>query len=196
MQFSLVSKSKIRRKSIKYREHLSLSNKELMDNKIVNNLTAIKEYVDAETIYVYVSKYNEIDTIKLIENLLKSGKNVAVPKCISKTEMKFYYIDSLSQLKLGNFGVLEPIENLVVAECAEKAFMIVPCLAADIFGYRVGYGKGFYDRYLSENHISTAILCYHDYLYFKILHDKYDFKCDYIVTESKTFKRKGINYGK
>ncbi len=195
MQFALVSKYKIRQKALQYRATLERSEKELLDNEIINNLTALKEYIDAKTVYVYVSKENEIDTIKLIEKSLKNGKKVAVPKCISKTEMKFYYIDSLSQLKIGKFGVLEPIEYLVVSECTENAFMVVPSLAADIFGYRVGYGKGFYDRYLSNNPMPTAILCYRKYLYFKLLHDKYDFKCDYIVTDRKTFKRKGIKHG-
>lgn len=195
MQFSLVSKSVIRQKSLQFRATLERDKKEILDREIINNLTALKEYVDAKTVYVYVSKENEIDTINLIENMLKSGKKVAVPKCISKTKMKFYYIDSLSQLDVGNFGVLEPSEKLLVAECMENAFMVVPCLAADRLGYRVGYGKGFYDRYLSNNPMPAATLCYHKFLYFKLLHDKYDYKCDYIVTEKKTFKRKGIKHG-
>lgn len=195
MQFSLVGKKKARQKALKYRKSLNNSDKMLLNSRIANNLVTIKEYIEAKTIYIYVSKENEIDTLGLIEDALKSGKKVAVPKCISKTKMQFYYIDSLSQLEVGHFGVLEPCENLLVAEGTDTSFMVVPSLAVDMFGYRAGYGKGFYDRYLHNNPMPTAVLCYHKQLYFKILHNRFDYKCNYIITEKETIKRKGINNG-
>ena len=188
MQFSIITKTSARKKALQYRTNLDDSDKKRVDRNIIDSLKSLREYKNAKTIYIYVSKANEIDTFELIENALNNGKKVAVPKCIDKTEMAFYYIDSLSQLEVGNFGVLEPSDNLIVANDTENAFMIVPCMAADIFGYRVGYGKGFYDRYLQKNQMPTAALCYKNQLYFKILHGRFDYKCNYIITEDKIFK--------
>lgn len=192
MQFSLVNKKIIRGKALQFRSKLDSTHKKLNDTKISENLLNLKEYTDAKIIYFYVSKENEIDTLKLIEKALVDGKKVAVPKCINESEMVFYFIESSAQLERGNFGVMEPKDNLPSCNLQEDAFMVVPCLAADIFGYRVGYGKGFYDRYLHKNSIPTAVLCYKKQLCFKLIHDKYDYRCNYVITENKTFKGKGI----
>lgn len=140
-----LDKIKIRKNKIQAR--LDLSDKEYQDksNLIINKLKKEVVFQKAKTIGIYVSMNNEVDTIKLINELL-STKTICVPKTINKT-MEFHKIDSFNELSKGNYGILEPIGNNLISK-KDIDVLIVPLVAYDEDNHRIGYGGGYYDRYL------------------------------------------------
>ena len=116
-------------------------------------------YRNARTIYGYLPYNQEVRTVPMLERALKEGKRVAVPKCYGD-EMKFIYLDDLTQVEKGYAGIPEPIADGPVAD-DETALVLMPGLAFDPQGHRIGYGGGFYDKFLAKepNH-PTLALCY------------------------------------
>ena len=116
-------------------------------------------YQQAETIYGYLPYNQEVRTIPMLEQALRDGKKVAVPKVIGD-EMVFIYMEDLSQVEKGYAGIPEPVTDGPVAR-DETALVLMPGLAFDREGHRIGYGGGFYDKFLQRepNH-PTLALCY------------------------------------
>lgn len=106
--------------------------------------------IEAKTIGITISSKPEVDTIHLIEALWQLGKNVAVPKCNPKMrEMSFYVIESFAQLETVYMHLREPIPEVTeFVDANEMDVIVVPGVVFDTHGYRVGYGGGYYDRYL------------------------------------------------
>ena len=116
-------------------------------------------YKEAKTIYGYLPYNQEVRTIPMLEQALREGKRVAVPK-VYGDEMKFIYLDDLSKVEKGYSGIPEPVEDGPVADDA-TALVLMPGLAFDPQGHRIGYGGGFYDKFLSaEPGHPTLALCY------------------------------------
>ena len=161
--------------------------KALNDKKILNTILNLDEIKKADIILTYVSTASEIDTQELIEFFLKNKKVVAAAKCEDEFgNMSFYKISSLLELKKSVFGIFEPEfneKNKVLK--FENSVCIVPALSFDIKRQRIGYGKGYYDRFL-ENYTGVKIgLCYDEMIEEKIPCDKYDIAVDMVVTQSK-----------
>ena len=116
-------------------------------------------YKEAKTIYGYLPYNQEVRTIPMLEQALREGKRVAVPK-VYGDEMKFIYLDDLTKVEKGYSGIPEPILDEPVADDA-TALVLMPGLAFDPQGHRIGYGGGFYDKFLaSEPDHPTLALCY------------------------------------
>lgn len=116
-------------------------------------------YRNARTIYGYLPYNQEVRTVPMLEQALKDGKRVAVPKCYGD-EMKFLYLEDLTQVAPGYANIPEPIADEPVAE-DHTALVLMPGLAFDPQGHRIGYGGGFYDKFLSaEPEHPTLALCY------------------------------------
>lgn len=116
-------------------------------------------YQAAKTIYGYLPYNQEVRTIPMLRQALADGKRVAVPK-VYGDQMKFIYLDDLSQVAKGYAGIPEPIADEPVAQ-DETALVLMPGLAFDPQGHRIGYGGGFYDKFLSaEPNHPTLALCY------------------------------------
>ncbi len=155
------------------------------DKKICNKLLNLWAVRETDTFLCYVSTAIEVDTKEFIRVLLDSGKKVAVPRCEGgPSEMNFYYINSLDELSAGSFGVLEPNSDgeKILTE-TENTICIVPAFMFDKSGYRLGYGKGYYDRYLSRYKGTTIGICYSENIKEELFHGKYDRTVDMIVTE-------------
>ncbi len=116
-------------------------------------------YQNAATIYGYLPYNQEVRTVPMLEQALRDGKRVAVPKIYGDT-MQFIYLEDLSQVEKNEMGIPEPILDMPVAE-DKTALVLMPGLAFTKQGDRMGYGGGFYDRFLAEepNH-PTIALCY------------------------------------
>ena len=151
-------KSELRKKIRRQREEMPPKQKALLDKLVLKNILKLRQYKANDTILTYVSTKIEVDTFGLIRQALKDGKRVAVPRCIDNSrEMDFYYITSLNQLEPRTFGVLEPIkEQCEILKDYSKGLCIIPGLVFDFDGYRLGYGKGYYDRFLSRFGGDTA----------------------------------------
>ena len=167
-----------------YRRGLNSTEKEAMDREIAARVRRLYQYRCAEVIMIYVSTAIEVDTIRIIENAFYDGKKVAVPRCIPETrKMEFHFIQSINQLHPGNFGVLEPPENFKTVTDFSKTLMLVPGFIFDVYGYRLGYGKGYYDRYLSRYNGAAAGLCYSGELKRHMFHGRFDRTVDTVVTD-------------
>jgi len=120
---------------------------------------ASEAYKSAKTIYGYLPYNQEVRTVPMLQRALLDGKRVAVPKVYGE-EMKFIYLDDFSQIEKGYAGIPEPVADGPFAD-DPTALVLMPGLAFDPQGHRVGYGGGFYDRFLAaEPNHPTLALCY------------------------------------
>ena len=180
-------KKKLRAQARTMRRSMSPEGKQTLDRKIKNRLLNMWALRQVDTVLCYVSTDIEVDTRELINALLQMGKRVAVPRCEDgKAEMNFYYIDSLDSLSAVSFGVDEPDpQKCVMVGKTEGTVCIVPAFMFDKSGYRLGYGKGYYDRYLSGYKGSTIGICYGDNIVDELYHGKYDRTVQLVVTEKE-----------
>lgn len=164
-----------------------IENKSKLDVCIVNTLFKSEFYKSSDLILCYVSFNDEIDTDAIITNSLKCNKKVAVPYCVDTDgNMEFYLINSLNDLKVGTFGIREPdINRCKIVRSFENALIIVPALSFDEKGYRLGYGKGYYDRFLDKYTLKSLGLCYNKLISKQLPIDKYDLPVDFVITESR-----------
>ena len=166
--------------------------KEKMDFAVCRKLCTLREYEKEDTIFTYVSKEIEVDTLSFIQAAWKDKKHVVVPRCVPDThKMEFYEITSMNDLEKGTFGVLEPIQKKCrLVTDYSHGFCVVPGLCFDTTGFRLGYGKGYYDRFLSEFHGFTVGICYSSCVRWNLPHGYYDRPVEILVTEK--FIRKTV----
>lgn len=180
-------KNELRAKSRADRAALQPAERARLCAMISENLFALAQYKTAKRLLCYVSTDIEVDTSFIIERAWRDGKAVAVPKCIAGTRnMDFYLIHSRLDLERGAFGVWEP----VAARCEKltdfnTGLCLVPALMYDAQGYRLGYGKGYYDRFLSGFSGITAGIAYEFALTELLPHGKYDKSTELIITEKR-----------
>lgn len=155
------------------------------DQQIFKKLILLKEYQDAEVFFCYVGTKEEIDTTPVLEDILRSGKRLGVPKCISYGVMEVYEITSLDELQPGAYGILEPIEGCRLIKPEEIDFACIPCLTCSKDGKRLGYGGGFYDRYLPKLSCKKAVLCRSALREEEIPMDEYDVRIDIVIMDEK-----------
>lgn len=180
---SNADKNSLRKELITQRK--AIANKYELDKKIIDNFIKSNEYINAEQILCYVSLDDEISTDYLINKAIIDGKKVAVPLCLDNMgTMEFFYIKSLNDLHIGSFNVREPNndDNKRVINF-ENALIVVPALAFDNYGYRIGYGKGYYDRYLQIHSLNSVGLCYNSFVLNEIPTNQYDVSIDCVITE-------------
>ena len=157
--------------------------------QIFEKLITVPEFKRADRIYTYVSMDNEIDTIMLIDYSLSIEKRVFVPR-VSGKDMEFYEISDISELSPGYMGIYEPDINGKEPDYSRTGFMCMPGLAFDKNFNRIGYGGGFYDRYLSvENKLYKAALAYEAQLLESIPAQDGDVRPDMIVTEESIYRK-------
>ena len=144
--------------------------------QIINN-TFVK---GSKLILIYFSNQDEVDTNGLIIFFLSLHKLVAFPKVIGK-EIVFYYINSINDVKTGKFGIKEPITGSKVLDYSDSV-CIVPGICFDKNNYRIGYGGGYYDRFLKDYNGYTIGITYNECLVDKIDIDSYDVKLDKVIS--------------
>ena len=165
----------------KYKEKRdNIKNKVTKDNLIYQKVINNKDILSSKTLLIYISINSEVDTIKIINYFLNT-KNIAVPKVIDNN-MYFCYVTNLNDLTPGKYNIPEPTNENIVTDF-DNAICIVPGICYDKKNYRVGYGKGYYDRFLSKNKIKTIGLCYKECMIEKIDNDQYDYKIDEVITD-------------
>lgn len=185
-------KHELRRVCRQARREMFENQKAELDKILAEKLLSLIEYKNCKTLFAYVSTEFEIDTFFIIRSALKDGKLVAVPKCIDNSgNMDFYYIDSLNCLKIGAYSILEPDEAICkrVSDLS-CGLCLVPGLCFDSEGFRLGYGKGYYDRFLERFSGISVGLCYSSFINPQVPVDVYDKSVDILITD------KNINYTK
>ena len=182
-----LEKQRLREERLAAREALSEQERFVLDDRITQKLLAISEYAEATTVLTYVSVSSEVSTRMFIECALRDGKTVAVPRCLPGHCLEFVAITSLDQLIAAPFGLLEPPKELraLTEEQMDASICIVPALLVDTKGYRLGYGAGFYDRFLSMYPGKKICLAYQQNLSRETLpHTAFDVVVDVVITES------------
>ena len=176
-------KSSLRKKYKAIRESL-LENAPEYSLEICKKCAALPEFRKADTVLLYFAKGSEADLSSLFEIALKTGKRVAYPRCLDRERMEFFEIFSLSDLEKGYYGIMEP-KSGCPACTFENAVCFVPALSFDLDGYRLGYGGGYYDRFLSDFFGTTVGIAFEKCISEKLPREEFDKKTDYIITERR-----------
>ncbi len=158
-----------------------------MSLKILERVQELPVYQEAEVLYAYMDCRHEVETRDLIGTAWKAGKRVAVPK-VTGQEMQFYYITSFEEdLDAGSFGIQEPKETNPASE--ERALLLMPGVAFDEACRRVGYGGGFYDRFLEAHpQLATLALAFEFQVKEAVPYETFDIRPARIVTEKRVYE--------
>jgi len=163
-----------------------IKNKDKLSHAVTKKVINKEIYVKSNVIAIYVSMSDEVDTTDIIMHALKSGKIVCVP-IIKDTIMNFYKIDSFEELvNKNNFGVKEPVKNInKLINPSSIDLMILPGICFDLENNRLGFGKGYYDKYLNNEDVTCYKLgiCYNEQLIIDDLigFDVFDIKMDMVI---------------
>lgn len=179
-------KNEIRDKYRALREALDPAAKASMDEKICRNFMASATYRYASVLLMYAPKADEVDVMPIARQALTDKKKVAFPRCIPDThDMDFFFVEDIDDMERGSYGLFEPSDKLPIYDrgSGESAACIVPALVYDKKGYRLGYGKGYYDRYLSSFTGSKVGLIYSDFVLDEVPRGRFDLSVDFMVTE-------------
>ena len=182
-------KNEIRARYKAYREALSAEEREQRDARICSLFLSSITYRYAKVLLMYAPLDGEIDVMPIARQALADGKTVAFPRC-NKTEstMQYHIVESADALTAGAYGILEPSADAPVwhadhTEADAHPVCIVPGLVFDRAGYRVGYGKGYYDRYLSTFPGVRVGTVYADCVLAQIPRGRFDLSVDVLVTD-------------
>ncbi len=180
-------KQEIRKQVYALRKSMTDENWETSTQRITDHLRETSAYKSAKEIYCYVDYNHEVGTRNIIENAWNSGKKVYVPKVLDR-EMEFYEIKDFTDLEPGTKGILEPKEDLLKMASGEEGIMILPGVAFDESCHRIGYGGGFYDRYLAKHPSLTKIAIAFSYqIYEEIPWEEFDISPEMIITEETIY---------
>lgn len=184
-------KKVLRNKILEIRDSLNNNEKELIDNKIFNELINTDLYKRSINIFIYISFSNEINTKNIIEKAFKDKKNVFIPKVYKDDKlMKAIKLNSIDELKKNSMGILEPIDDSNYIEKENIDLIVVPGVVFDKECNRIGYGGGYYDRYLKDikSKKNKIALAYDLQIVDKIESEVHDIKVDYIITNTRALK--------
>ena len=189
-------KNELREQSKAFRREMSPELKRHHDEAIRARVTGLWQYRSCKTLLTYVSTAIEVDTRRIIERALADGKQVAVPRCVPGTrDMEFYLIRGLDELEPGTFGVLEPRPDPArLVKDFSSGLCLIPALCYDWHGYRLGYGKGYYDRFLANFGGHMVGICYSECVRRKLPHGRFDRPAELLVTE-RYLRRTGDRRG-
>lgn len=180
-------KDGIREKYSALRREIAKDEKAKRDEAICNTAISLASFRYADVVLVYAALENEINIDLIASTALKKGKRVAFPKCNTENHtINYHFVTSLDQLSRDSYGILEPSSDLPIYDPETdpaSAVCFVPGLVYDKAGYRLGYGKGFYDRYLSKFSGCTLGVVYSDFILPTVPRGRYDVRVDILLTE-------------
>ncbi len=177
-------KKQLRNEIKQLRSMLSDSDRQNMSQQIARFLLEIVEFNQAKRVFCYISYLDEVETHSLITAFLQQNRDLAVPKIMNKTEMLAIPLSDFSELEPDRLGILTPTSN----QAATKSFdvAITPGLAFTEKGERLGYGRGYYDRWFSKNTVKTKIgLAFEVQIVDELPLEETDLPLDILVTEKR-----------
>lgn len=188
------SKKDIRKYVLEKRGQLSAKDWEEKSHSIYEKVVSHPFFLNAEIIYCYIDYQKEVGTREIIKKAWEDKKKVAVPK-VEGSEMSFYFIQKFADLKEGYRGIPEPeplflakVEN--TSDQTSPVLVIVPGAAFDNNCNRIGYGKGYYDKFLSlHKHYHTMALCFACQMVDEIPAESYDIRPEIVITEENSYVR-------
>ena len=187
--YFLKDKENLRSSLKKKRDGLSEEFRFKKSEKIVNFLRNINEFKQSKTIFCYVSYKSEVETFSLIDYILESDTDLFVPKIISRTKMIAVKLDDIANLEFDDIGILTPKSNKILSEKVDA--VITPGIGFTKKGGRLGYGRGYYDRWFSINEVKTKIgIAFEEQVVMNLPLEKTDVNMDIIITEKEIIKQK------
>ena len=151
------------------------------DLAAAERLYALEAFKAAKTVFCYVSVGDEVSTCKIIESAIRLHKTVCVPRCLSGNIMEAVAISAFNDLECDLFQIPSIRKDGRIIPASGIDFAVLPCLCADQKGYRIGHGKGYYDRFLADYRGLSAVLCRKELLVNQIPVQPYDQKADFVI---------------
>ena len=155
---------------------------------IIRNFFSLNEFQNAETVLFFYGIRSEPDTGEMMRRAFELGKTVALPKTYTKGVMVARKIREFDKLTPSRFGIPEPAESAPGIGPDELDFIVVPAVAFDRDGYRLGRGGGYYDRYLSFTNAFTCGIVREKMLFSRVPREKHDIRVNCVVTENKILR--------
>ena len=180
-----IQKSALRKHLLEKRDATSAELRNILSGKIHENLKKISLYANAQNIACYFPIGSEVDTHAIMLKVIEQGKNLLLPRIVDEN-IEFYIVSNIEKLEKGSFGIMEPKDS---SEKAKKIdCVLIPTVGVSKLGVRLGYGKGYYDRFLSSTTTVKISLTYSKQIIKTIPSDSHDIKIDWIVTEDENIK--------
>ena len=175
-----MDKKALRQKIREQKRAMTPAQIEEASRKLAEQFLATEAYRNAKTLYGYLPYNQEVRTLPVLQQALADGKRVAVPK-VYEDEMRFIYLTDLNQVETGYAGIPEPIADEPIAD-DPTALVLMPGLAFDREGHRIGYGGGFYDKFLNaEPGHPTVALCYAFQMVEELPTEEFDVPVDWVL---------------
>ena len=154
---------------------------------ICSRVLEYEPYKTAKTVFLFVGTAREVNTLPILEDAWHAGKTVCVPRCMEGGCMALCRITSIADLQPGAYGILEPAENCPTLSHAEIDFALIPCLACNRQGDRLGKGGGYYDRFFELYRGPAAMICPEMLLQNSIPTEPHDTTVSCVITENGIF---------
>lgn len=183
-----MNKRELRKKFLEKRSSLDLKQLKKLNSNIFKRFIQSESYKKAKNIMIYISFDTEIDTHTIINHMLSDNKRVIVPITDSKNKRLIpSELHSMDELELGFYNILTPKEKFIrIFDKNDIDLVVVPGIVFDMEGYRVGYGGGYYDRFLKDlRESNTLSLCYDFQLIETLPRDDYDIAVNHVLTETR-----------
>ena len=180
-----VEKAALRKHLLEKRDATSAELRDIASERIHKNLKKNLSFINAQNIACYFPIGSEVNTHDIMLDILKQGKNLLLPKIID-SDIQFYIVSNLERLEKGSFEIMEPKDSCKKAEKIDC--VLIPTVGVSKSGIRLGYGKGYYDRFLSSIDAVKISLTYSKQIVKSIPNDSHDIKIDWIVTEEENIK--------
>ena len=161
-----------------------------ISDAICQGILQLTEYKQAKTVFAFMPTKAEVDITKVLRTVLADGKTLCIPLCIENNQMLAKQIMSIDNLTKGKYGILQPLETSETITQKNIDFAILPSLATDVTGNRLGKGAGYYDRFLKDGFFTKIVVCPEFAVYDKIPAENHDIKYDVLVTENRVVNLK------
>ncbi len=187
-------KKTLRKSILSQRDAMSSDDKKRLSGTICRSLIALSAYNEAKTVMCFLSFRSEIDTSLIVKNILASGKRLIVPITDIKTKtLRLSYVKNMDDLVISTYGILEPSPS-AFKEASPKDIdlVLVPGACFNLKGYRIGYGGGYYDKFLPNIRKDALVLglCYDFQIVSSIHPEKHDIPVDIVLSEKRMIKTK------
>lgn len=179
-----MTKSELRHYYIALRN--SITNKDIKSDIICNKIINDFEFINSKVIALYMNLRSEVDTSKLIKHSLDNNKIVLLP-IVNNDSMDFYRVDNNTKFKKSTFGIYEPVSSELFLDKNLIDIMIVPGVCFDLSKNRIGFGRGYYDKYLFNTNINTIGICFDEQITDKnIDNNNYDVKVKRLISDKRS----------
>ena len=180
-----IQKTALRKHLLEKRDAISAELRDILSKNIHQNLKHISSYINSQNIACYFPIGSEVNTHNIMLDILEQGKSLLLPKIIDD-DIEFHIVSNLEKLEKGRFEIMEPKDS---CERTKKIdCVLIPTVGVSKSGVRLGYGHGYYDRFLSSTDAMKISLTYSKQIVKSIPSDSHDIKIDWIVTEDENIK--------